>query len=75
MIIPEAIAGSPDPIYVGGIRFKSTFVAGIENDISPVWIFKMLKASNGYPVLIKHTMVATERWVKSRIYQIGEDTI
>ena len=43
------------------------FAAQIETDISGVWMWKMLKASGDFPVVIKRQMVATERWVKRRI--------
>jgi hypothetical protein len=59
--------GSPQPIFIAGIRYKSIFEAQIETDISGVWIWKMLKASGGFPVVIKRQMVATENWIKRRI--------
>jgi hypothetical protein len=45
----------------------------IETDISGVWIWKMLKASGGFPVVIKRQMVTTERWVKYRVHNLQEE--
>jgi hypothetical protein len=66
------VAGSPQPLFIAGIRYKSIFEAAIETNISSVWIFKMLKASGGFPVLIKRRMVATERWVRGRVKALKE---
>jgi hypothetical protein len=65
MIVP--VPGSPYPVFVAGIRYRSVFEASIETDISGVWIWKTLKASDGFPVLIKRQMVATEQWVHGRV--------
>jgi hypothetical protein len=54
------------------IRYKSIFEASIETDISSVWIFKTLKASGGFPVMIKRQMVATEHWVRGRVRALKE---
>jgi hypothetical protein len=62
-----SVAGAPQPVFIAGIRYKSIFEAMIETDISAVWIWKMLKASGGFPVVIKQQMVATEHWIKHRI--------
>jgi hypothetical protein len=67
MLKNQPIAGLPQPIFVAGIRYRSIFEAAIETDISSVWICKMLKASGGFPVLIKRTMVVTERWIYQRL--------
>lgn len=63
----QPVAGVPQPVFVAGVRYKSMFAAAIETEISHVWICKMLKASRGYPVLIKRQMVATERWARARV--------
>jgi hypothetical protein len=65
--ITAPVNGSAQPIFIAGVRYKSMFLAAIETDISTVWIYKMLKASRGFPVLIKRHMVATERWVQERV--------
>jgi hypothetical protein len=66
-------AGLPQPIFVGGVRYGSIFEAAFESDISSVWISKMLKASGGFPVLIRRHMIATDRWVNQRVNNlIGE---
>jgi hypothetical protein len=65
--LKQPVAGSPQPIFIAGVRYESIFSASIDTDISSVWIFKMLKASGGFPVLIKRQMVATEWWVHQRV--------
>lgn len=65
------VSGAPQPIFIAGIRYKSIFEAQIETDISGVWIWKMLKASGGFPVVIKRQMVATECWIKRRIKMLA----
>jgi len=64
--------GAPYPIFIAGIRYKSIFEASIEAEISSGWIWKMLKASGEFPVLIKRQMVATEHWVRTRIASLKE---
>jgi hypothetical protein len=63
--------GQPQPVFVAGVRYRSIFEASIETDISATWISLMLKASGGFPVLIKRHMVAPEQWVHSRVSYIG----
>jgi|LSQA01.1.fsa_nt_gi hypothetical protein len=63
--------GAAQPVFVAGIRYRSIFEAAIETDISATWISLMLKASGGFPVLIKRHMVAPEQWVHSRITLMG----
>jgi hypothetical protein len=67
MKMKESAAGCACPLFVAGVRYKSIFEASIETDISSVWIFKTLRLSGGFPVLIKRHMVATEHWVNSRV--------
>lgn len=69
----NANTGTPQPVFIAGIRYKSIFEAMIETDISGVWMWKMLKASGGFPVVIKRQMVATERWVKRRVHNLREE--
>jgi hypothetical protein len=61
------VSGLPQPVYIAGIRYRSMFNAALESGISSVWIWKMLKVSDGFPVLIKRRMVATESWVRGRV--------
>ena len=55
--------GKPSPIYVGGILYKSIFVAEVESSISAPWIRKRLKDSEGKPVFIRGTAVVERKWV------------
>jgi hypothetical protein len=66
-------AGTARPVFVAGVRYKSIFEAWIETGISNVWIWKMLKASDGFPVVIRRQMVAPEHRVKRRVNNL-EDT-
>jgi hypothetical protein len=66
--------GAAQPIFVAGVRYKSIFEAMVETGISNVWMWKMLKASGGYPVSIRRNIVATERWVKYRVKNLREAT-
>jgi hypothetical protein len=58
-------AGSPCPVYAGGIKYQSIFEASIETGISYPGIFKRLKASGGAPVLIRGLAVVEASWVDS----------
>jgi hypothetical protein len=64
--------GTAQPIFVAGVRYKSIFEAWIETGISNVWIWKMLKASGGFPVVIRRQMVAPEHWVKRRVNNLED---
>ena len=68
----QCAAGVARPVFIGGVRYHSVFEAAFETDISTVWISKKLKASCGYPVLIKRHMVVTENWGLQRIASYGD---
>lgn len=61
--LPRHTAGSPVPVYVGGILYRSIFEASVESGISSVWILNRLKASDGAPVFIRGTAVVERGWV------------
>ena len=58
----------PIPIYVAGIWYPQiSEVAEPEGGgISAVSIWKALKKSGGFPVIVRKALVATERWVMDR---------
>ena len=64
---PRHTAGSPCPVYVGGILYRSIFEASIESGISSVWMLNCLKASKGAPVVIRGTAVVERDWVKNTV--------
>ncbi|GHV90412.1 hypothetical protein AGMMS50268_09150 [Spirochaetia bacterium] len=68
-------AGSPCPVYAGGIKYRSIFEASIETGISYPGIFKRLKASQGAPVLIRGLAVVEEAWVDSVIGNYSDEAI
>lgn len=56
------------PLYVAGIRYPQiSLVAGPDGEgISAVSIWKALKKSNGFPVIVRRALVATEYWLVGR---------
>ena len=68
-------AGSPCPVYAGGIRYRSIFEASIETGISYPGIFMRLKASGGAPVLIRGLAVVEEAWVDAIIGSYSDEAI
>ena len=65
------VAGSPYPVYVGGILYRSIFAASVESGISTVWIQKRLNASGGEPVFIRGTAVVEKEWVRKTLSVIN----
>ena len=63
-MLKKRIAGSPCPVYVGGILYRSIFVASVETGISAVWMLQRLKASRGTPVFIRGIAVVERAWVQ-----------
>jgi len=63
-------AGTPCPVYVGGILYGSIFEASMESGISTVWIQHRLKASNGAPVFIRGTAVVERAWAQQTVTKI-----
>jgi hypothetical protein len=70
-MISRPPAGSPHPVFIGGIRYRSIFEAALEVEISSVWILNRLKASAGFPVIIKGQAVVEESWVDGRLSACG----
>jgi hypothetical protein len=68
-------AGSPCPVYAGGIKYQSIFEASIETGISYPGMFKRLKASGGAPVLIRGLAVVEAAWVDSAIGAYSDEAI
>ena len=69
-VCPQAsrhTAGSPCPVYVGGVLYRSIFEASVESGISTVWMLNRLKASKGAPVFIRGTAVVEQGWVRQVI--------
>jgi len=62
----------PIPLFVAGIWYPQiSMVAGPDGDgISAVGIWKALKKSRGFPVIVRKALVATERWVKDRRFAV-----
>ena len=59
----------PIPLFVGGIWYSQiSHVADPSNGggISAVSIWKALKKSKGFPVIVRNALVATEHWVTDR---------
>jgi hypothetical protein len=75
MKTPGHKAGSPCPVYAGGIRYQSIFEASIETGISYPGIFKRLKASGGAPVLIRGLAVVEAAWVENTIGAYSDEAI
>jgi hypothetical protein len=57
-------------LYVAGMYYSTISAAAIETGITAVGIWKALKRSGGFPVVIKRVLVVTECWVTSRLYEI-----
>jgi hypothetical protein len=66
-----AIPGSPCPVFVSGIEYKSIYRAALETRISAIWLTNSIKKNNGAPVVIKNQMVVTRSWVSGRIDNKG----
>ena len=60
------------PLFVAGIWYPQiSKVVGPDGEgISPVSIWKALKKSQGFPVIVRKALVATEHWVLGRRYTI-----
>ena len=56
------------PLFVAGIRYPqiSQVSEPDGSGISAVGIWKALKKSDGYPVIVRHALVATEDWLVAR---------
>jgi hypothetical protein len=71
MAAPYAIPGSPCPVFVAGIKYRSVSTAAIECGISQVWLNNSIKKNNGAPVVIKNQMVVTWSWARGRMETKG----
>lgn len=58
----------PIPLFVAGIWYPQiSLVADIDGGgISGVSIWKALKKSGGFPVIVRKALVATEYWILNR---------
>jgi hypothetical protein len=61
-----AVPGSPRPVFVAGVRYRSIFEAAWETGISQVWLNNSIKKSDGAPVVVKNQCVVTEFWARAR---------
>ncbi|MCL2410099.1 MAG: hypothetical protein FWC97_00505 [Treponema sp.] len=70
-IAPRHTAGSPCPVYLGGIRYRSICDASFQTGVSSVWMLKRLKDSKGAPVFIRGTALVECEWVKQTLASSG----
>jgi len=64
----KSLRRGPVPLFVAGIYYPQiSMVADVDGGgISAVSIWKALKKSRGFPVIVRKALVATERWVVNR---------
>jgi hypothetical protein len=67
MPISYATPGSPCPVFVAGIKYRSIDAAAIETGISFQWLYENLKESDGAPVVVKNQCAVLDFWVQKRI--------
>jgi hypothetical protein len=59
--------GSPCPVFLAGLKYRSIFEAADCAGIAPTWVNTCLLKSGGAPVIIKNQIVVTDFWVQGRI--------
>jgi hypothetical protein len=64
--------GSPYPIFIAGIKYRSVLSAAEQVGLSQVWLQKSIDSSGGGPVIVKRQMVVPEAWVRGRINALME---
>jgi hypothetical protein len=69
-----AMPGSPCPVFVAGIKYKSVSKAAIECEISQVWLANSIKKNDGAPIIVKNQFIVTDFWVRARIDNSGATT-
>jgi hypothetical protein len=62
-------AGSAEPIFISGIRYKSIFKSGWETGLSINWILSRIKEAGGEPVMIKGHFIVLEKWFEKILLQ------
>jgi hypothetical protein len=62
-----AVAGSPCPVYMAGIEYRSILEAGEETGLAPTWLTKVIKKNNGAPVVVKGQVIVIKHWIQERI--------
>jgi len=65
----------PKPVFVAGFRYGqiSQIIYPDGEGISAVSIWKALKKSEGFPVIVRKALVATENWIVDRRSSIRRD--
>jgi hypothetical protein len=64
--------GSPYPIFIAGIKYRSVLKAAETLGITQPWLQRSLDASGGWPVIVKRQMVVPEAWVRRRVDALRE---
>jgi hypothetical protein len=62
-----ATAGSPCPVFMAGIEYRSILKAGEETGMAPAWIARVIKKNNGGPVVVKGQVIVIKRWIQERM--------
>jgi hypothetical protein len=62
-----ATAGSPCPVFVAGIEYRSILEAGEETGLAPAWLVKVIKKNGGGPVVIKGRVIVIKHWIQERM--------
>jgi hypothetical protein len=70
-----AVVGSPCPVFIGGIKYRSIFEAALETEMSAVWLNHSIKKNGGAPVVVKKQIVVTAFWVRQRISDYGKTAV
>ena len=64
--------GSPYPIFIAGIKYRSVLSAAETVGLSQVWLQKSLESSGGGPVIVRRQMVVPASWVRGRVDALTE---
>jgi hypothetical protein len=67
MPIPKAKPGSPYPIFIAGICYRSISEAANYTGLEFRGLYKRIEGTGGAPVVVKRQFVISDLWVREHI--------
>jgi hypothetical protein len=67
MPIPKANPGSPYPIFIAGIQYRSISEAANFTGLEYRGLYKRIEEAGGAPVIVKKQFVISVFWVRSHM--------
>ena len=65
MSISHATSGSPYPVFIAGIKYRSILEAAEITGISWRWLYVSVEKNNGAPVVVRDKFIVSDFWVRT----------